>query len=161
MFVSEVVLIQVGHEKRGSFYIRLDQLKPTDDERDVEGLSEDSTTYIHIYGRYCSLVRLSRFALLTVTSSQHTSLQPPPYLLMPPCSIRVNHHIVCTLRGYRRLDARFDGQPVIGTGFKMVYDGHSQLQSGPLPAGNPGEFDVITCQDLDSGELQQFKLAYD
>ena len=54
-----------------------------------------------------------------------------------------------------------DGQPVIGTGFKMVYDGHSQLQSGPLPAGNPGEFDVITCQDLDSGELQQFKLAYD
>jgi hypothetical protein len=74
---------------------------------------------------------------------------------------RVNHHIVCTLRGYRRLDARFDGQPVIGTGFKMVYDGHSQLQSGPLPAGNPGEFDVITCQDLDSGELQQFKLAYD
>jgi hypothetical protein len=80
---------------------------------------------------------------------------------MPPFSLRVNHHIVCTLRGYRRLDARFDGQPVIGTGFKMVYDGHSQLQSGPLPAGNPGEFDVITCQDLDSGELQQFKLAYD
>lgn len=74
---------------------------------------------------------------------------------------RVNHHLVCTLRGYRRLDDRFDGQPVIGTGFKMVYDGHSQLQSGPLPAGNPGEFDVITCQDLDSGELQQFKLAYD
>jgi hypothetical protein len=45
-------LLQVGHEKRGSFYIRLDQLKPTDDERDDEGLSEDSTTYIHIYGRY-------------------------------------------------------------------------------------------------------------
>ena len=83
--------------------------------------------------------------------------------LIPHVSVffRVNHHIVCTLRGYRRLDARFDGQPIIGTGFKMVYDGHSQLQSGPLPAGNPGEFDVITCQDLDSGELQQFKLAYD
>lgn len=44
-------VLQVGHEKRGSFYIRLDQLKPTDDERDDEGLSEDSTTYIHIYGR--------------------------------------------------------------------------------------------------------------
>ncbi len=49
---SETILFQVGHEKRGSFYIRLDQLKPTDDERDDEGLSEDSTTYIHIYGRY-------------------------------------------------------------------------------------------------------------
>jgi hypothetical protein len=47
----EAFLLQVGHEKRGSFYIRLDQLKPTDDERDDEGLSEDSTTYIHIYGR--------------------------------------------------------------------------------------------------------------
>ena len=86
------------------------------------------------------------------------SLASLPYAPVLP---RVNHHLVCTLRGYRRLDDRFDGQPVIGTGFKMVYDGHSQLQSGPLPAGNPGEFDVITCQDLDSGELQQFKLAYD
>ena len=83
----------------------------------------------------------------------------PSLILLP--ALRVNHHLVCTLRGYRRLDTRFDGQPVIGTGFKMVYDGHSQLQSGPLPSGNPGEFDVVTCQDLDSGELQQFKLAYD
>jgi hypothetical protein len=48
------IVPQVGHEKRGSFYIRLDQLKPSDDERDDQGLSEDSTTYIHIYGRFVS-----------------------------------------------------------------------------------------------------------
>ena len=59
------------------------------------------------------------------------------------------------------MDDRFDDQPLSGTGLQKVYAGHSQLLSGPLPEGHAGEFDVITCQDLDSGELQQFKLAYD
>ena len=110
---------------------------------------------------FFAITILSHFhAFLSIPNLSHSpahASHSPPHARSP----RVNHHLVCTLRGYRRLDARFDGQPVIGTGFKMVYDGHSQLQSGPLPAGNPGEFDVITCQDLDSGELQQFKLAYD
>ena len=191
------IVPQVGHEKRGSFYIRLDQLKPSDDERDDQGLSEDSTTYIHIYGRFVSppsylglttlhaastffchhnpipLPRIPLHSKPLPLSSSRLPLsssrplpqgQPPPRMhaarLQAPRRPfrRPASHRHGLQDGVRYVDA-FPHS--IFVTFGVRYDGHSQLQSGPLPAGNPGEFDVITCQDLDSGELQQFKLAYD
>mmetsp|Transcript_123033 Transcript_123033/g.184034 ORF Transcript_123033/g.184034 Transcript_123033/m.184034 type:complete len:229 (-) Transcript_123033:75-761(-) len=70
---------------------------------------------------------------------------------------RINHHLKCTLRGYRRLLGEFNHE-VIYTGFKRVWVGQSQIHPPHLQRGQDNEFDVITCRDLDTGEVQYFKV---
>jgi hypothetical protein len=45
----------------------------------------------------------------------------------------------------------------IYTGFKKIYTGKSQLQTGHIPRGIVGEFDIMTCRDLGNGEVQYFR----
>ena len=44
-------------------------------------------------------------------------------------------------------------------GFKKIYTGKSQLQTGHVPRGIVGEFDIMTCRDLGNGEVQYFRYA--
>eukprot|EP00286_Rhodomonas_abbreviata_P007648 CAMPEP_0181325006 /NCGR_PEP_ID=MMETSP1101-20121128/20679_1 /TAXON_ID=46948 /ORGANISM="Rhodomonas abbreviata, Strain Caron Lab Isolate" /LENGTH=246 /DNA_ID=CAMNT_0023433253 /DNA_START=28 /DNA_END=768 /DNA_ORIENTATION=+ len=73
---------------------------------------------------------------------------------------KLNHNIRCTLRGYRNLMGDFTGNTVY-TGFKKIYTGKSQLQTGHIPRGIVGEFDIMTCRDLGNGEVQYFRIRYD
>jgi len=73
---------------------------------------------------------------------------------------KLNHNIRCTVRGYRNLMGDFTGNTVY-TGFKKIYTGKSQLQTGHIPRGIVGEFDVMTCRDLGNGEVQYFRIRYD
>jgi hypothetical protein len=65
----------------------------------------------------------------------------------------------CTYRGYRELTADHAGNTVV-TGFKRVWTGKRRILTGMSipPTGNPKEFDIMTCRDLDNGEVQYFKL---
>jgi hypothetical protein len=65
----------------------------------------------------------------------------------------------CTYRAYRHLSADFTGNTVV-TGFKRVWYAKRILTTGMAvsPTGDPKVFDVMTCRDLDSGEVQYFKL---
>jgi len=38
--------------------------------------------------------------------------------------------------------------------------GKSQLQTGHVPRGIVGEFDIMTCRDLGNGEVQYFRIRY-
>lgn len=70
---------------------------------------------------------------------------------------RINHRIRATLRGYRRLGGEYNNE-VIYTGFKRVWGGLSMVQSGHIQRGVEGEFDIITVRDLDTGEVQYFRV---
>jgi len=72
---------------------------------------------------------------------------------------KLNHNIRCTLRGYRDLMGDFTGNTIY-TGFKKIYTGKSQLQTGHIPRGIVGEFDIMTCRDLGNGEVQYFRIRY-
>jgi len=72
---------------------------------------------------------------------------------------KLNHNIRCTLRGYRNLMGDFTGNTIY-TGFKKIYTGKSQLQTGHIPRGIVGEFDIMTCRDLGNGEVQYFRIRY-
>uniref|UniRef100_A0A7S4KJ31 Uncharacterized protein n=1 Tax=Guillardia theta TaxID=55529 RepID=A0A7S4KJ31_GUITH len=66
----------------------------------------------------------------------------------------------CTYRGYRHLKQDFSGTAV-ATGFKRVFlsQGGRILTGMTIsPSGNPDEFDVMTCRDSLTGEVQYFKL---
>jgi hypothetical protein len=69
----------------------------------------------------------------------------------------------CTYRGYRRLQGDFAGTTIL-TGFKRVFTaprGERRITTGLSipPSGARDEFDIMTCRDLDSGEVQYFKLT--
>mmetsp|Transcript_14960 Transcript_14960/g.34437 ORF Transcript_14960/g.34437 Transcript_14960/m.34437 type:complete len:389 (-) Transcript_14960:61-1227(-) len=66
----------------------------------------------------------------------------------------------CTYRGYRHLKQDFSGTAV-ATGFKRVFlsqGGRILTGMAISPSGNPDEFDVMTCRDSLTGEVQYFKL---
>lgn len=67
-----------------------------------------------------------------------------------------NHHLKCTLRGYRTERGQFRGATVY-TGFKKTWTGKSSFNTGYIPDGGVGEFDLITCRDKDTGEVQHFR----
>mmetsp|Transcript_23086 Transcript_23086/g.48377 ORF Transcript_23086/g.48377 Transcript_23086/m.48377 type:complete len:254 (-) Transcript_23086:457-1218(-) len=73
---------------------------------------------------------------------------------------KLNHNIRCTVRGYRNLMGDFTGNTVY-TGFKLIYNGKSQIQTGHIPRGITGEFDIMTCRDMGNGEVQYFRMRYD
>lgn len=73
---------------------------------------------------------------------------------------KLNHNMRCTLRGYRNLMGDFTGNTIY-TGFKKIYTGKSQVQTGHIPRGIVGEFDIMTCRDLNNGEVQYFRIRYD
>jgi len=56
---------------------------------------------------------------------------------------KLNHNIRCTLRGYRNLMGDFTGNTIY-TGFKKIYTGKSQLQTGHIPRGIVGEVSTAT-----------------
>jgi hypothetical protein len=58
---------------------------------------------------------------------------------------KLNHNIRCTIRGYRNLMGDFTGNTVY-TGYKLIYTGKSQIQTGHIPRGITGEFDIMTCR---------------
>ncbi len=58
---------------------------------------------------------------------------------------KLNHNIRCTIRGYRNLMGDFTGNTIY-TGFKLIYNGKSQIQTGHIPRGITGEFDIMTCR---------------
>jgi len=72
---------------------------------------------------------------------------------------KLNHNIRCTLRGYRNLMGDFTGNTIY-TGFKKIYNGKSQIQTGHIPRGIVGEFDIMTCRDVGNGEVQYFRIRY-
>lgn len=65
----------------------------------------------------------------------------------------------CTYRGYRHLQGDFAGKTIY-TGYKLVW--HSvggKISSNDIGmSSNPDEFDVMTCRDLETGEVQYFRL---
>jgi len=65
----------------------------------------------------------------------------------------------CTYRGYRELTGDHAGNTVV-TGFKRIWTAKRRILTGMSipPTGNPNEFDIMTCRDLDNGEVQYFKL---
>jgi hypothetical protein len=66
----------------------------------------------------------------------------------------------CTYRGYRHLDGDFKGNTVY-TGYKLAWHSHGgRISTGDQigMSGNPNEFDVMTCRDLGTGEVQYFRL---
>mmetsp|Transcript_26936 Transcript_26936/g.70878 ORF Transcript_26936/g.70878 Transcript_26936/m.70878 type:complete len:196 (-) Transcript_26936:286-873(-) len=73
---------------------------------------------------------------------------------------KLNHNMRCTIRGYRNLMGDFTGNTIY-TGFKLTYTGKSQIQTGHIPRGITGEFDIMTCRDLGNGEVQYFRMRYD
>ena len=71
---------------------------------------------------------------------------------------KLDHPIKCTLKGYRRLGGAFHGQ-LVYTGYKKVWTGQKQILTGSIPPGSSGEFDVITCEDIETGEVQHFRTS--
>lgn len=58
---------------------------------------------------------------------------------------KLNHNIRCTIRGYRNLMGDFTGNTIY-TGYKLIFTGKSQIQTGHIPRGITGEFDIMTCR---------------
>eukprot|EP00287_Rhodomonas_sp_CCMP768_P006196 CAMPEP_0196722520 /NCGR_PEP_ID=MMETSP1091-20130531/4878_1 /TAXON_ID=302021 /ORGANISM="Rhodomonas sp., Strain CCMP768" /LENGTH=354 /DNA_ID=CAMNT_0042064251 /DNA_START=259 /DNA_END=1323 /DNA_ORIENTATION=+ len=69
---------------------------------------------------------------------------------------KVNHPIHCTLRGYSKLQDEFRGNTVY-TGYKQEWDAKSSISTGVIPPGPPDNFDIMTCRDKITGEVQHFK----
>jgi hypothetical protein len=72
---------------------------------------------------------------------------------------KINHDIVCTLRGYRRINS--DGQELsketVFTGYKREWEGKTTIMSGVIPPSQDN-FDLVTCRDKDTGEVQHFRM---
>mmetsp|Transcript_36930 Transcript_36930/g.75704 ORF Transcript_36930/g.75704 Transcript_36930/m.75704 type:complete len:436 (+) Transcript_36930:75-1382(+) len=69
---------------------------------------------------------------------------------------KINHPIKCTLRGYRKLQDEFQGNTVF-TGYKQEWDAKTSISTGVIPPGPPDNFDIMTCRDKATGEVQHFK----
>ena len=69
---------------------------------------------------------------------------------------RINHPLKCTLKGYRKLGGMFMGQTVY-TGYKKVWTGKTTFSTGIIPPGSSDSFDLITCRDMHTGEVQHFR----
>jgi len=68
----------------------------------------------------------------------------------------------CSLRGYRMLSADFQGNSVY-TGFSQEFDaggGTRELQTGFISPGAANEYDVLTCRDEATGEVQYFRINW-
>lgn len=66
----------------------------------------------------------------------------------------------CTYRGYRHLSGDYEGNTIY-TGYKLAWHSHGgTISTGDRigMSGNPDEFDVMTCRDLATGEVQYFRL---
>ncbi len=46
---------------------------------------------------------------------------------------------------------------MVATGYKHLFGGVTSVSSGPIPAGAPGDIDLITCRDLTTKEVQRFR----
>ena len=71
---------------------------------------------------------------------------------------KMNHPIKCTLKSYRKLGGMFRGQTVY-TGYKKIWTGKSSITTGIIPPASSGRrtFDVMTCRDMQTGEVQHFR----
>jgi len=65
----------------------------------------------------------------------------------------------CTVRGYRKLSDDFKGDTVF-TGFKKSWGGVRRIDTGYISPGVRGEYDVLTCRDDRTGEVQYFRYGY-
>lgn len=67
--------------------------------------------------------------------------------------------ITCVyVQGYRQLDGTFAGNTVY-TGYHVTWKGKSSLTTGYIPSGTPGEFDIVTCRDENTGVLMLFHVV--
>ena len=69
---------------------------------------------------------------------------------------KMNHPIKCTLKSYRKLSGMFMGQTVY-TGYKKSWSGKTTISTGIIPPGGSNTFDIITCRDMQTGEVQHFR----
>jgi len=69
---------------------------------------------------------------------------------------KMNHPIKCTLKSYRKLGGMFMGQTVY-TGYKKAWSGKTSISTGIIPPGSSNTFDIITCRDMQTGEVQHFR----
>jgi len=69
---------------------------------------------------------------------------------------KMNHPIKCTLKSYRKLGGMFMGQTVY-TGYKKAWSGKTTISTGVIPPGGSNTFDIITCRDMQTGEVQHFR----
>jgi hypothetical protein len=69
---------------------------------------------------------------------------------------KMNHPIKCTLKGYRKLGGMFMGQTVY-TGYKKSWSGKTTISTGIIPPGSSNTFDLVTCRDMQTGEVQHFR----
>jgi len=69
---------------------------------------------------------------------------------------KMNHPIKCTLKSYRKLSGMFMGQTVY-TGYKKSWSGKTTISTGVIPPGGSSTFDIITCRDMQTGEVQHFR----
>jgi hypothetical protein len=69
---------------------------------------------------------------------------------------KMNHPIKCTLKSYRKLGGMFMGQTVY-TGYKKSWSGKTTISTGIIPPGSSNTFDLLTCRDMQTGEVQHFK----
>mmetsp|Transcript_40781 Transcript_40781/g.63669 ORF Transcript_40781/g.63669 Transcript_40781/m.63669 type:complete len:109 (+) Transcript_40781:670-996(+) len=72
----------------------------------------------------------------------------------------LGHPFKCKYRAYRKLSGDFSGN-VVYTGFMRAYSSSGdEILTGMSipPSGNKNEFDIMTCRDTHTGEVQYFKL---
>uniref|UniRef100_A0A7S0NEA4 Uncharacterized protein n=1 Tax=Hanusia phi TaxID=3032 RepID=A0A7S0NEA4_9CRYP len=69
---------------------------------------------------------------------------------------KMNHHLRCELKAYRKLEREFVGNTIY-TGYHKEWKGRTTLVTGIIPPGTSSEFDILTCRDLDTGEVQHFR----
>ena len=69
---------------------------------------------------------------------------------------KMNHPIKCTLKSYRKLSGMFKGQTVY-TGYKKSWSGKTTISTGIIPPGGSSTFDIFTCRDMQTGEVQHFR----
>lgn len=69
---------------------------------------------------------------------------------------KMNHPIHCVLRGYRKLQDEFKGNTVY-TGYKQEWTAKTSISTGIIPPGPPDNFDIMTCHDTLTGEVQHFR----
>ena len=69
---------------------------------------------------------------------------------------KMNHHLKCELKAYRKLEKEFVGNTIY-TGYHKQWHGRTTLVTGIIPPGASSEFDILTCRDLNTGEVQHFR----
>jgi len=68
--------------------------------------------------------------------------------------------IGCKIRGYRKLSGDFQGN-VVSTGFLQAFSSaEGEIQTGPISPGVANEYDILTCRDQETGEVQHFRLSW-